>query len=132
LIYRNYAPGYFAPNGKSFGEKANLSNEKGVYLGVNSAINYQWSFSIYGDFYSFPWLRYDVYSPSRGRDIAIKINRTFSKRNNLYFRFKTESYGVSSGNHLVKQTIKARQIKSRAHFNYSLGPNKSTSFNQKL
>ena len=123
LIYRNYAPGYFSPNGKSFGEKANLSNEKGVYLGVNSTINYQWSFSIYGDFYSFPWLRYGVYSPSRGKDLAIKVNRLFSKSNNLYFRFKTESYGVSSGDHLVKQTIKARQIKSRAHFNYSLSPN---------
>jgi len=120
FIYRNYAAGYFSPNGKSFGEKTNLSNEKGVYMGIKSALNYQWSFSLYGDYYTFPWLRYGVYAPTRGKDFALKINRTFNKKDNLYIRLKSESREVQWKGEALKKNVVAHQLKGRAHFNYSM------------
>ena len=77
----------FALNGKSFGEKANISNEKGIYMGFKTAFNNKWSLSLYTDFYTFPWLRYSTASPIRGKDIAVKLKCKLNKKNDFYFRF---------------------------------------------
>lgn len=121
LIYRNYAPGYFAVNAKAFGEKVTVSNEKGIYFGISSALNYSWTVSMYADYYTFPWLRFGVSAPSKGKDFIWKLNRKFSKKSKIYLRLKWEQYEKNSRDETSLSYLSTiHQYKARVHFDYAI------------
>lgn len=91
FLYRNIAPGYQSVNGNAFTESTYPSNEKGLFAGITVRPAAAWRFDAYADFYSFPWLKYLVDAPSRGRDFITQITYLPNRQVEFYTRYRYES-----------------------------------------
>ncbi|RZK17823.1 MAG: helix-hairpin-helix domain-containing protein [Pedobacter sp.] len=91
VTYRNYAKDYHNFFNQALAEASESVNEKGLYTGLNIIPNKRWTFSIYGDYFQFPWLKYRVDAPSKGYEILSQAVYTPSKIFKILARFKTEN-----------------------------------------
>lgn len=90
LVYRNFAPGYFALHSSAFSERADDSNEEGFYVGTVLHPVADISIAAYADFYRFPWLKYNTSAPSSGSDYLLQADYTPGKVKML-LRFRAGS-----------------------------------------
>lgn len=90
LLYRNYDKDYHNFFSKAVGESTEPSNEKGWYAGFNYTLFRNLTWSVYGDYFKFPWLRYRVDSPSTGYEMLSQLNYTKAKVFKVILRFKRE------------------------------------------
>lgn len=90
LLYRNYEKDYHNFFSKAVGEGTETSNEQGWYTGFNHKLpgNLTWSF--YGDYFKFPWLKYRVGAPSSGFEALSQLDYVKRKVFKVTLRFKVE------------------------------------------
>ncbi len=91
VTYRNYAKDYHSFFNQAIAESSEAINEEGLYTGLNIVPNRSWSFSIYGDYFRFPWLKYRINAPSNGYEILSQALFTPTKTFKILVRFKTET-----------------------------------------
>ncbi|WP_316799411.1 helix-hairpin-helix domain-containing protein [Pedobacter frigidisoli] len=89
--YRNYSKNYHSFFNQGMAEASEAVNEKGLYAGLNITPNKRWAFSLYTDYFQFPWLKYRIDAPSKGDEIFAQAIYTPSKTFKLLMRFKTET-----------------------------------------
>ncbi|RZK44109.1 MAG: helix-hairpin-helix domain-containing protein [Pedobacter sp.] len=89
LKHRNYQKNYHNFYNQAPSESGG-SNESGFYAGLNISPSKTWLFSIYIDYFKFPWLRFRVDAPSKGYEVLSQITYTPSKTLKASVRFKTE------------------------------------------
>lgn len=90
IVNRNYAKDHHNFLARSLGESTDGSNEVGWYSGLNYIPGKKLAFSIYGDVFRFPWLKYRIDAPSNGYEILSQGVYTPSKTFKLVLRLKTE------------------------------------------
>jgi hypothetical protein len=88
LLYRNYERNYQALYAQSFGENTNVINETGLYVGTIILPFARWRISAYYDIFSFPWLKYETYAPTKGHDYLVEISYSPNRRINMYLRYR--------------------------------------------
>ena len=88
LIYRNYERNFQNAYSSSFGENSLNANEHGFYIGTTLYPYAKWKISAYYDLFTFPWLKYGVYAPSKGSDYLVEIGYSPSRQVSMQFRFK--------------------------------------------
>jgi len=87
LLHRNYERAYYSIFSNPFRE-SDAANERGFYTGISVKPVRQVSINGYYDFFTFPWLRYQVDAPSYGYEYLMQITYTPSRKTELYFRIK--------------------------------------------
>jgi hypothetical protein len=99
ISFRHYSRDYNAFYGKSFSESTAVQNETGLYTGVNLYFFRHWELSAYWDYFVFPWLRYDVNTPSHGNDalLQLKYHLHSNLQMNLRYKFKEKYKNVNRG-----------------------------------
>lgn len=97
ITYRNYSKDYHSFFNQALAESGEATNEKGLYAGLNIIPNKRWAFSVYGDYFQFPWLKYRVDAPSKGYEILSQAIYTPSKTFKVLVRFKTENKQQNTG-----------------------------------
>lgn len=90
VIYRNYGKGYYSFYNNGFSEGSNTQNEKGFFTGAKIKLNSSWTVNTYMDFFSFPWLKYQVDAPSRGHEFLVQPIYKPSKTLEIYARFRQQ------------------------------------------
>lgn len=106
LVYRNYAPEFNAVYAAAFSEGSRVSNERGLYLGVEMAPLKYWKLTAYADSYQFPWISYNVDVPIVGKDFLLQASFSPSRYIDMYWRFKYENKGKNrSGSVLTTADI---------------------------
>ena len=90
LLVRSYDKDYHNFFSSGVGENTETSNEKGIYGGLNYSPNRVFTYSFYGDYFKFPWLRYRVNSPSSGYEVFGQLAYTPSKKTKYLLRLKRE------------------------------------------
>jgi len=93
MLYRNYSPGYIAISPNAFGESNSIQNEKGIYVGLEIRPVYAWKFSIYGDVWTNPWLRFQVDRPSTGKEYLARLDYIIKRKLNIYTQYAYEVKG---------------------------------------
>lgn len=88
LVYRNFDKAYHSFYTNGFSESGHVQNEKGVFIGSKIKINKAVIMNIYTDFYSFPWLKYQVTAPSIGYEILAQLTYKPNKELEIYGRYK--------------------------------------------
>ena len=88
MVHRYYQQNYHSFFGQSLGEGSDGSNERGFYAGFNFNPNKRWSFSVYNDYFNFPWLKYRVDEPSAGFEVLGQITYTPIKTFKSVLRYK--------------------------------------------
>lgn len=90
LLQRYFAPEYNSIYASAFSEGSRVSNESGVYAGIEVLPFKKWKMSFYADSYRFPWLKYGVDAPSNGRDFLLHANYQHNRSLNMQWRLKFE------------------------------------------
>lgn len=90
LLHRNYDRDYHNFFGNGIGEATEISNEKGIYAGLNYMPSKRWTFSGYSDYFRFPWLKYRVDSASSGYEVLGQAMYTPTKTFKMLLRYKRE------------------------------------------
>jgi hypothetical protein len=91
LSYRDFSPGYFAPQALTISESSTVRNEKGFLLGMELFVTPTVSLQGYADVYRFPAARYNIDIPTGGIDMQGQLNIAFSAQDQFYIRYKNES-----------------------------------------
>lgn len=90
ITHRNYQRNYHNFFNQAVAESSEAVNEKGIYMGLNINPDKHWAFSVYGDYFRFPWLKYRVDAPSKGYELLGQVIYTPDKNYKILLRFKTE------------------------------------------
>jgi hypothetical protein len=90
LLHRNYERNYHNFFSSGVGEATEISNEKGIYAGMNYMPSRRWTFSAYSDYFKFPWLKYRVDAASSGYELLGQAAFTPNKTFRALIRYKRE------------------------------------------
>ncbi|MDR0833213.1 MAG: helix-hairpin-helix domain-containing protein [Candidatus Symbiothrix sp.] len=86
--FRHYDRTYNALYGKSFGESTAVQNETGLYTGVKIQLPIRCELTAYYDYFSFPWLKYQVNVPSGGHEASVQLNYQAHEKLSMTLRYK--------------------------------------------
>lgn len=89
--YRNYSRDFHAFYSNAISEGSSVQNETGIYWGWKYRLTKYLHLSGYFDMFSFPWLRYRVYAPSRGYEWLVRVARNSRTGSSWQIQFREES-----------------------------------------
>lgn len=121
LLYRNVQQGYQAPFANAFTESTLPSNEAGLYTGIQARPATGWQVSAYADVYHFPFLKYRVSAPTRGKDYLAQVVYTPDKSTEIYLRFRTETKPLNAATGVIHTPTDQTKQSLRLHFSTALG-----------
>lgn len=116
VLWRNFERNFHSFYGNSFSEGSRPINESGVYTGIHFKPNSKFSWSLYYDYFKFPWLKYRVYSPSQGHEWLTRLQYTPSKKILLFIQIREESKGRNIS--LLPSYQSTYQLAQGSKFNY--------------
>ena len=90
ILYRNYQRGYQTLYNTGFSEGSNTQNESGIYAGLKMKLSSAWTVNCYVDLFKFPWMKYQVDSPSTGHEFMIQPAYKPNKQLEIYGRFREQ------------------------------------------
>ncbi len=122
LLYRDYDRDYHTRYGNAFSEGTSPVNEKGIYAGAELYIMQRLKVSAYYDTYNFPWLRYGIYTPSRGTDFLLQADFSLSPDLQMYSRIRHRSKPANSpaGEGNIRKPVNTGDTRLRFHINYQI------------
>ena len=91
FLHRKIDPQYQSINGNAFTENTYPTNENGLYSGISIRPVPAWRFDAYIDMYKFPWLKYLVDAPSRGKDFLAQITFMPNRQIEVYTKYRSET-----------------------------------------
>jgi len=124
-FYRMYQKDFYTHYGNALSENSYNSNESGFYIGTETHPLKYWKISAYADIYKFPWLKYNVSSPSTGADYFVQLDYAPNNNFEAYLRIKSEKEfeNNTTEDTLVAKPEEINKLKLRFHFSYSLNDN---------
>lgn len=122
ILHRYIGKQYGSVYGNAFTENTVPSNEVGFYLGTRVRPNNVITIDAYADVYKFPFLKYRVDGPGRGKDYFLQITYSPSKNFQIYTRYKTESKQINENGFATNYLVYKPRHNWRIHSSYNLSP----------
>jgi hypothetical protein len=108
-FFHRYIPrDYSAVNSNIFAETGQGNNENGLYVGLEVRPTKGWKISSYFDFWSHPWLRFQIDQPSNGREFFTRLTYTVKRKMEAYIQVRYEE----KAKNLVSEDIHISNIAS--------------------
>lgn len=125
IHFRTYDKQFHSFYGEAFGENTKIGNEQGIYWGLKVTPIRNLVLSTYFDLYSFPWLKYQVDAPSKGRDFmfAGSYPVTDNFRLLVQYRNKTSEINFTDESSPFARVEARNSQRLRLELNYELGEN---------
>jgi hypothetical protein len=119
--FRHYSREYNALYGKGFSESTAIQNETGFYTGLKLHLFRRWELSAYWDYFVFPWLKYEVNTPSAGNEalLQLRYNLRSSLQMNFRYKFKEKYKNVNIENNPVLNVLPYNRHSWRYQLNYT-------------
>jgi len=127
LLYRDISKTYQAMYGNAFTVNTNPSNEKGAYAGITLSPRKAFQINAYIDIYRFPWLKYRVDAPSRGRDYFVQLHYKPDKLTEIYSRFRKRFNPVNdnSSEAALNEVVNLSHLSWRTQISHKINSNVS-------
>jgi len=97
LVYRKFDKNFYTFYSNAIAENSVPQNESGMYWGWKYSFNKKYSLAGYFDLFSFPWLKYQNYSPSNGNEWLARFNYRPSKTVYIFLQARQESKQWNTG-----------------------------------
>lgn len=123
LLYRRFSPNYQSFLSAAFSENTRVSNEEGIYMGLTARLSQRWSINAYADHFSFPWMKFRTYAPSRGYDYLMQLNYRPERRIEMYARYRIRNKPLNSPDEsIIRYLDDVKRQNIRLHFVYPVSP----------
>jgi hypothetical protein len=88
VLYRRIPASYQTVYGNAFTENTLPVNESGFYTGISIKPKSGWRIDLYGDLFSFPWLKYRLNAPMDGLQYLVQVTYKAGKQTEIYSRYR--------------------------------------------
>ncbi len=125
ILYRNISKSFQSINANAFTENSNVNNEKGIYFGISLRPQSRWQINMSADFFSMPWLQYQINALNAGMSFLIRITNTPNKKLSAVFTFKRQISQTSlseNNNYIIKPLIEIERNSFRCHLSKVISP----------
>jgi hypothetical protein len=123
LVHRKFSKDYQSLFAVAFSENTRVVNEQGLYLGLTAQISPAWRLSAYADHFSFPWMKFRTYMPSRGYDYLVQLNFRPSRAMEMYARYRIKNKPLNTQDPgFIRQLDDVAKQNYRFHFSYTISP----------
>jgi hypothetical protein len=123
LLHRKFTPDYQSALSVAFSENTRVTNENGFYMGFDAKLSPKWSVNAYADHFSFPWMKYRTYSPSKGFEYMVQVNHRPQRRIEIYARYRIKNKPTNSPDkniiHYLDDVVRQN---IRFHISYPVSP----------
>lgn len=132
LNLRSYDPDFHSFYANAFGEGSRTINERGIYTGLKYSPTRAFTFSIFYDRFTFPWLRYLVDAPSGGFDYLLRITYKPTRQHVFYVQFHEEQKGrnLPDNDTVADIVVTTKRQNTLANFDYS--PSRNLKFQSRV
>jgi hypothetical protein len=97
IVYRDYSPQFNNVHAHGFGENDGTSNERGMYIGLETPLIHSFKLTGYFDQFKFPSQTYSSPLPTQGHEVLAQLDGTLTRRLELTARFTTKTVeGIES------------------------------------
>ncbi len=96
ILHRKFSKDYQSLLSASFSENTRVVNESGLYLGATAKFSSAFSVQGYADHFSFPWMKFRTYAPSRGYDYLVQVNYRPERNIEMYLRYRIKNKPINS------------------------------------
>ncbi len=120
--YRNYDKDYQTLFANAITEGSRPVNEKGLYTGFEAKLSSQFFLNAYIDIFQSDWLRYQVNSPSYGKEYLAQLNWRPSRKIEAYLRIRyiEKAANTNESTSAIKFTENRTQQNIRFNITYKL------------
>ncbi|MCB9360160.1 MAG: helix-hairpin-helix domain-containing protein [Flavobacteriales bacterium] len=125
VLYRNYDRNFNPIASAGIGENSVNENEKGLYFGIVAKPLNKFTISAYYDQFVFPWLKYQINTPSNGYQYLTQLTYKPSKKLEMYVRVKERRKGENTDIDLtegIDYTVYRKQTNYRYNLSYQVSP----------
>lgn len=91
ILHRHFEPNFQTIAGNAFAESGGISNENGLFIGLQIYFNRAWKMSAYFDTWQHQWLKFGIEAPSFGSEYLVQLNYRPSRNTEIYVRFRNET-----------------------------------------
>jgi hypothetical protein len=119
ILFRSFDKDYQALSPNAFGEGSSANNEIGLYTGLEITPSVKWKIQLYQDIWSHPWLRYNIDSPTEGKEYFARVTYTVKRRLEIYgqYRTKTNSINLRPTGEAIADVVDQVRSQARLHIN---------------
>ena len=123
VVHRKFSKDYQSVYAVAFGENTRVVNENGLYVGLQAQLSREWRISAYADHFSFPWMKFRTYMPSRGYDYLTQINYRPSRSVEMYARYRVKNKPLNTQQPgMIRHLDDVKRENYRFHFSYTISP----------
>lgn len=122
FLFRDYSKRYQNMNSNAFGERSEVQNEQGFYLGFTATPFQKFNLMGYMDVFLFPWLRFNVDAPSIGHELLLQATYVPNRRLETYLRVRRKNTQQNStlNNKYTNPLIDVAKTNYRFNFTYEV------------
>lgn len=91
IVYRRYDRNFYTFYSNAFSENTQPQNERGLYWGWKYRWSRKFNLTGYADLFTFPWLAFRRYAPSKGYEWLLRGNYQPSKKISIFLQVREES-----------------------------------------
>ncbi len=96
ILYRCYPPDFQNLYSNCFSQSSYCSNEKAWFLSLSASLPWRYNLSLFADFCSFPWVRFNIGMPSTSNDLGALLTWPLNKNLNLIWRYMYSSANANN------------------------------------
>lgn len=123
ILHRHFSVDYQSLLSVAFSENTRVSNESGIYLGMNARLSRTLSLNAYADHFSFPWMKFRTYAPSDGYDYLVQLNYRPERRIEMYARYRIKNKPLNSPDESpIRYLDDVKRQNIRLHISYPVSP----------
>jgi hypothetical protein len=91
FLYRSISKAYQSLYANAFTENTMPNNERGFFAGISLKPFSAIKIDAYADVFSFPWLKYLVEAPSRGKEYLVQLTYLPNKKTRFYLFYRSKT-----------------------------------------
>lgn len=123
VLHRKFSKDYQSLLAAAFSENTRVVNENGLYLGLNARLSPQWRISAYADHFSFPWMKFRTYLPSKGYEYLVQVNYRPARRTEMYARYRIKNKPLNTQNpDMIRHIEDVVRQNYRFNISYQISP----------
>ena len=123
MVHRRFSRDYQNLFAVAFSENTRVVNEHGFYVGLNAQLSREWRITAYADHFTFPWMKFRTYMPSRGYDYLVQVNYRPARNTEMYARYRVKNKPLNTQDPgMIRDLDDVRRENWRFHFAYTVSP----------
>jgi hypothetical protein len=123
VVHRRFSRDYQNLLAVAFSENTRVVNEQGLYIGLSAQLSREWRITAYADHFSFPWMKFRTYMPSRGYEYMAQVNYRPSRTVEMYARYRVKNKPLNTRNPGMIRTLEdVKRQNYRFHIAYAISP----------